>query len=142
MKWNLFGRKVQVTQPLFHDHFVDPKAMYVQLFDAIPCVSFIGEMEGGEAFAFIKHNYSGEIIAVYQHNYFDHAEQKLLFNNTLFVLRNKRLIDLNSNYCQVLFGPNQYGWSNNLIQSLAAFRKLPEGVRTPIMGFARTNIDN
>jgi hypothetical protein len=130
----LFGRKISQFDGLFNGHFIEAKAFYVVEFDAVCCVTFIGEIDIGKAFSQIDETLKGEIVSTYQHSYFDHSEQALFFNNTLFVLTNKRMIELGNNWCQVLHTQQQYGWASDVIRSLSAFRIVNTG---PVIGFAR-----
>ena len=105
MFWRLFRRKINDTIGLFNGHFMDAKAFYALEFDAVSCVTFICDIDTSKAFAYINDAMRGNIVRVYQHAYFDHAEGKMFFNNTLFVLRNRRMIELGANWCQLLHTP-------------------------------------
>ena len=139
MFWKFFNRKVTEVIGLFNGHFVEVKALYVVQFDAVASVCFIGELDVSKAFAFINANYKLDIVTVYQHSYFDHGEQGFLFNNTIFVLRDKRMIELGNNYCQVLHTPDQYNWANTLVKQLAQFRVVQAEAQ---IGFARQTAMN
>lgn len=134
MFWRLFRRKVNDTIGLFNGHFVEAKAFYAMQFDAVSCVSFVGDIDASKAFALINDSLKNEIASTYQHSYYDHNEQKMFFNNTLFVLTDQRMIELGSNWCQVLHTQQQHGWANELIKSLAAYRIVNN---EPVIGFAR-----
>ena len=141
MLWRLFARRMNDAAALFNGHYIDVKAFYVIRFDQMPCVSFIGEMDATRVFAYLNEVNKSEIVNVFQHSYFDHAEQKMLFNNTVFVLTDNRMIEVAGNYCQVLHSDRAYGWANALLEALRAFREeqMPEPVtevRT-VIGFAR-----
>ena len=134
MYWKWFKRKVVDTVALFNGHFIEVKAFYVQEFSAVPCVTFIGELDASGAYAYIKEQLKGSILTVYQHSYFEHSDQQLFFNNTILVLRDKRMIEIGSNYCQVLYSTTQYAWAGELVKALAAFRVVN---KEPAIGFAR-----
>lgn len=143
MFWNFFRARIQNMNGLFNGHFIEVKSFYALEFNAVPCISFIGELDVTKAFSFIKERYSYQIKSIYQHAYFDHEEKKMLFNNTIFVLHNKRMIELGSNYCQVLFTNMQYAWANELINDLVQFRKVAEPAKeTRVIGFARQTNEN
>ena len=139
MFWRMFKKKINDLNGLFNGHFIEVKALYALEFDAISCVSFIGELDTSKAFAFINENMRSEIVSIYQHSYFDHNEQKMFFNNTVFVLTNKRMIEIGSNYCQVLHTQQQYSWANGLVNSLSQFRMKSN---EPVIGFARQTANN
>ena len=87
----------------------------------------------------INENFKTGIVTVYQHSYFDHSERKMFFNNTIFVLANKIMIELGNNWCQVLHTPEQQEWANDLISQLSAFRNVNN---EPAIGFARQSVAN
>jgi hypothetical protein len=135
---NFFKRNNVLVPGLFTGHFVEPKAFYVAAFNRIPCISFVGELDTTKAFAFIEDRLQMQVKAIYQHNYFNHEEQKMFFNNTIFLLHDNRLIELAHDYCQVLHTNLQYDWANKLVKDLAQFRKAEAPVKeNRVIGFAR-----
>ena len=136
MFFNLFKAKLSGVNNLFSGHYLDPKIFYTVQFNAVPCMSFIGEMDAGKAFDFIQGTYRSQIKSIYQHNYFDHDKRGFYFNNTLFVLKNKRLIELGNDYCQVLHTKDQYTWGQTMIKELSVFHVA--GGQDKVIGFART----
>ena len=140
MFFNLFKRKIAAVNDLFLGHYVDPKVFYTVQFNEVPCMSFIGELETGKAFDFIQSTYRAEVRSIYQHNYFDHDKRGFYFNNTLFVLKNKRMIELGNNYCQVFYTKDQYNWGQTMIKELSVFHIVIDVNK--VIGFARnTNMN-
>jgi len=137
MFFNLFKTKVSQVNTLFLGHYVDPKVFYTVQFNKVPCISFIGELEAGKVFDFIQSTYRNQVTGIYQHNYFDHDKRDFFFNNTLFVLKNKRLIELGNNYCQVLHTKDQYNWGQTMIKELSVFHVT--GDVNKVIGFATSN---
>ena len=68
MFWKLFKRRIHDFMGLFYGHFVEVKALYALQFDAVSCVSYIGELDTSKAFAFINENLRAEIVTTYQHS--------------------------------------------------------------------------
>lgn len=124
---------------LFNGHFIDVKALYALEFENISNISFIGELDVTKAFALINETMSADIVNIYQHSYFDHTEKNVLFNNTIFVLKDKRMIELGNNYCQVLYTSRQHDWANALIRSLSKFRVANQ---ESAIGFSRQPVAN
>jgi hypothetical protein len=102
----------------------------------VPCISFIGELDTSKAFDFIQSTYRNQLKGIYQHNYFDHDKRDFFFNNTLFMLKNKRMIELGNNYCQVLHTRDQYGWGQTMIKELSVFHVTAD--TNKVIGFARS----
>ena len=130
----LFKRKFNDLIGLFNGHFIEAKTLYAVEYDAVCCISFIGEIDTSKAFAFVNEAMKGDVYQTYQHSYFDHSEQRMLFNNTIFMLNNKRMIELGNNWCQVLHTPQQYSWANELIKQISQYKIVN---KEPVIGFAR-----
>jgi hypothetical protein len=126
---------------LFNGHYIDVKTFYVLRFNAIPCVTFIGDMDITKVFAYMNENFKADRVSTYQHSYFDHNDQNVYFNNTVIVLKNKRMIELADNYCQVLHTANDYEWARQLVKDLAQFGMekniAPVFRHTHVIGFAK-----
>lgn len=137
MFFKLFKTKLSLVNTLFLSHYVDPKVFYTVQFNEVPCMSFIGELDAGKAFDFIQSTYRSQITGIYQHNYFDHDKRDFFFNNNLFVLKNKRLIELGNNYGQVFHTKDQYDWGQNMIKELYVFHET--GGVNKVIGFARSD---
>ena len=137
MVFNLFRKDLSKVNNLFLGYYVDPKVFYTVQFNTVPCISFIGELDTSKAFDFIQSTYRSQVTGIYQHNYFDHDKRQFFFNNTLFVLKNKRLIELGSNYCQVLHTKDQFDWGQTMIKELSVFHVT--GDANKVIGFARSN---
>lgn len=133
----IFRKEVRDLNAIFNGHYIEVKAFYAWQFNRLPCVNFIGELDISKAFTHISERYQYSIVNIYQHAWHDHKEDKMLFNNSIFILKDDRMIELANDYCQVLFTPNQYGWARQLVKELAAFRKVTEAKEVRVMGFAR-----
>lgn len=136
MLLKIFRKPVRDLNAIFSGHFIEAKAFYAWQFNRLPCVSFIAELDVSKAFGHINETYQHCIVIVYQHSWYDHKESKLLFNNTLFVLKDQRIVELANDYCQVLYTPGQCAWAMQVTKELAAFRKA-EVKETRVLGFAR-----
>ena len=138
-----FLRRINASAGLFNGHFVDVKAFYALKFNAIPCITFIGDIDITNAFAFIKNNCKADIISTYQHSYFNHNDGRVYFNNTIIVLTFERMIEIAGDYCQLLHTTNQYTWASQLVNNLAQFRIERNVVpttafrHTHVVGFAK-----
>lgn len=141
---NFFGtRKIKDINALFASHYVDPKAMYAMLFDKVPCVMFISETDGTKVYDHIQKKLRHQLVKLYQHNYHDYDKNELLFNNSVFVLTNDRIIEVTGSYVHVLHTPSQYNWAGGLIKELAEYRIKPAPTEDKrVIGFARSNAMN
>jgi hypothetical protein len=135
-----FLKRINANAGLFNGHYIDVRSFYVAKFNAIPCITFIGDMDVTKVFAFIKKTYNQDIMATYQHSYFNHDDGNFYFNNTIIVLSYNRMVELVDNHCQVLHAADQYAWARQFIVDISKFRT--EAVvaafkHTHVVGFAR-----
>ena len=131
----MWNKKNVYAEGLFGDHYVDVKTFYALQFRKVPCICVIGELDTAKAFQFINEEWKEHIMTVFQHSCFDHGEQNLFFNNTIFVLHGHRMIEVGPSWCQVLHRPDQFDWSTQVIKALAAFRSEPDVKEARVIGF-------
>lgn len=134
MLLRLFRPRISKVATLFNGHFVDPKVLYAYMHNAVCCIRYVGELDTSKVFAYITETLQSEITETIQHSYLDQGDQKTYFNNTIFIMKNKRMIELGSNYCQLFYTSAQHSWANSMTESLAVFR---EKSKEPVIGFAR-----
>jgi hypothetical protein len=139
MLQRLFGRKYRDTASLYNGPYMEVRALYTMEFDRVPCMTYIGSVSAADVFRHIKTSMRDAIRTTYQHNYYEHSESELLFNFTVIVLEEDRMIEIGPGYCQLLHGPEHYGWARSLAAALAEFRIVEE---QPAIGFARSHAMN
>ena len=134
---NFFNLRRYESNIIFNGHYIDVKSMYVSIFDKIPGISFMGELDMTMAMSYIQECYANDIRNIYQHCYYDYDAATMLFNNTIFVLSRARMIELADGYIQILYTPRQYAWARELVNGLVPFRMVVKTEATRIVGFAR-----
>ena len=138
--FSLFRQRIGFANALFQGHYVDVRVFYTLQFNVIPAISFIGELDGSNAFKYLHDRFQHKVSGIYQHTYFDHDKKNIFFNNTLFVFKDKRVIELAANYCHVLHTGKQYNWAHDLVRELSKFRAEASSANdTKVIGFARND---
>jgi len=132
-------KTIKYTNGLFVNNFIDPKVLFVTRFKSLANIGMIRFTDSTKAYAVIMEKFSNEITEVYQYNSFDYYENKTLFYVTIFVLKNKRIVEIGFDYTEILYTNNHYSWANALLSDLANCR-MEE--RTKVMGFARSEVMN
>ena len=126
--------RIRYVNGLFVNNYIDSKVFFVSRFKTLANISFIRDIDATKAYALIMETFAGELLDVYQYSSFDYAENKALFNMTIFVLKDRRMIELGDGYAEVLFTDSHYTWANEVLTGLANCR-IAE--RTRVMGFVR-----
>jgi hypothetical protein len=126
--------RIRYVNGLFVNNYIDSKVFFVSRFKTLANISFIRDIDVTKAYALIMESFGADVTEVYQYSSFDYAENKVLFMMTIFVLRDKRIIELGYDYAEVLFTNDHYSWANDLLASLSDCRMAE---RTKVMGFIR-----
>ena len=139
LKFKSAKMKTTYTNGLFVNNFIDSNVLFVTRFKALANIGIIRFTDPSKAYAMIVERFSNEITEVYQHSAFDYHEGKALFNVTILVLKNKRIIEIGCDYTVILYSGNHCIWAHALLADLANCR-IEE--RAKVMGFARTEVMN
>jgi hypothetical protein len=117
----IFSR-LHLKMNIFDHQYVEGKLFYVNRFREVPCISWLDGIDCGKAFDFIRETYRDEITDLFQCNDFNFEKNQLEFRKTIFVLKNKRVIELSYSYIQLLYGNTQFAFANQLANELAQFK--------------------
>jgi hypothetical protein len=110
---------------VFEHHYLESKAFYVHRFKTIPSTTYVDDIDITRAFNHIQELYSELIVDIYQACFFNRSEKKQQFQKTLFVFKNKVIVEVASAYAKILYTPPMFGFAESLITALSEF-KLPE----------------
>src|SRR4051812_8523473 len=68
---------------IFDSNYIEVKAFYLQEFGALPCVSYINNLDVNKTFEYISAGNAGRVVCVYQSNYYSWHNKKQEFSRTL-----------------------------------------------------------
>ncbi|HMP91481.1 MAG TPA: hypothetical protein PKD90_01315 [Phnomibacter sp.] len=136
---SFFNLRKYNTANLFVHHYLDVRQWYVQSFGILPNVLYVGNIDMNASYEYIAQACRHKVAEILQHNWFNHNTQEVLFNCTLFRLTGKRMIELSSNQCHILYPAQHYHWASQLAKAMAAFNMEPvaDSTYTRVVGFAR-----
>ncbi|RYD90702.1 MAG: hypothetical protein EOP50_15545 [Sphingobacteriales bacterium] len=134
MRFKLWRRWINHPAGLFNGPFFDVRTLFVLLFDRMPSVSGVGEIDGGRAYAHLREVAGTRIVHTWQHSYFDRDEGGIRFNVTIVQLASGLLVEIGPTYAEVLHD-GRFDEANALVTELAGFRDRP---KETTIGFART----
>lgn len=110
---------------IFEDTYLDGKSFYLYWFRQIPCTTYISYIDLGKAFDHIKDKYKDKIVDIYQANSYNREAGQQEFDTTMFVLKDKMLVELTNHYVSVFYPMKMHAGVDKLIQAMDQF-KLPE----------------
>ena len=119
------GLRSKNNDQLFDQYFIEARVFYMKLFNVIPCVAYIGNVDTKKIFELIQEKKYGKVKEVYQRIYHDWEGDKILFSKTIFVIENKLMIKLADDWLEIYFTTKDYTIANNMLKEFKML-KAPE----------------
>lgn len=113
---NIFQQRVINANNLLDDTYISAKALYLHMYNALPSISLIQNIQGEKLFNALKLQFADWIAQVHSSNTYAKAGRKLEFGRTLMVLNNKCILEIGDWYCEVLHD----GFDEALVKSIVA----------------------
>ena len=127
---------------LFWNNYVDTRVFFVKRFKTIPTISVITEVDSTAAYALIKGRLGEQILDAYQLCRYDYESGKAQFLVTVLVLSGDRMIEIGTEYVELLHRLTEGEWANELLAALAECRTMPaveaEDKAPTVIGFGRS----
>lgn len=112
----------------FEHEYLESKGFYAYLFNKVPVVSFINDVDPGLAYGHINDNMQQDIANIYQYLQYSRENERQEFSKTFFVMKNEMLIKLGNGYAEILYLPTSYDTAQEIVNALSTMR-LPEKKR-------------
>ncbi|MEO8712228.1 MAG: hypothetical protein ABI405_08910, partial [Parafilimonas sp.] len=100
--------KTKNTNELFDQYFIEAKVFYMKIFNAVPCVAYIGNVDIKKIFEMINNGSYGKVEDIYQRIYHDWDDDKIYFSKTLFILEDKMMVKLCDDWLEIYFSTKNY----------------------------------
>jgi hypothetical protein len=113
------------TAGIFEHHYLEAKSFYMYRFKTIPCTTYVDDIDINKAFDYLDKTAKDVTEDIYQACYYDWAQNKQVFNKTLFVMNNKVMVELTSDYAKILYPNFRYDEANRLVDIFSSY-KLPQ----------------
>ena len=113
--------KSNSSSEIFDQWFIEAKAFYMRIYNAVPCVAYIGNVDTKKIFELINADKYGKVHEVYQRIYHYWDGDKILFDKTIFILQNKVMVKLCEEWLEIYFGTNQYDIASKMLNE---FKKI------------------
>jgi len=113
---------------LFSHDYVESRAFYLHLYGKVPVISFVYGVDCIAAYQYVNDRFKYSIVNIYQNLRYSHENKRQEFTRTYFELENKMLIELGTDYAEILYSTDMYDQATEIVNSLAAM-KMPEKKR-------------
>lgn len=108
---------------IFDNTYLDGKNFYVYLFENIPSRTHINDVDMDKALEYIQNRYKYQIIDIYQSCYFDWKKGNQVIGRTLFVLKDKIVIEVTSSYTEFFYKNGGYQFADELLNDLKEYKQ-------------------
>jgi hypothetical protein len=107
---------------LGNDSIVDSNKLFVKEFALMPCCSFVNNIDAAKAFELISTGEHGKVRSVYQNLYYDWNDENQYFTKSVFLLENKLVVEIGSNYAEIYFASGDFEKAAAVVHGFVAFR--------------------
>lgn len=120
---NLYSQKVISANDVFDDYFLNTKILYLYCFNVLPGVCFVKHIDGEKTFEAFKEQFSELIAHIHQYRWYQSKRKKYQFDKTVIVLKNKCIVELDTNYCEILHDGTQAEFVQAVTNMAAPFKQ-------------------
>jgi hypothetical protein len=90
----------------FDNQYIESKAFFTYQFRKVPTVVYIDEVDVAKAFKYINSELKSLQVNIYQSCDYSHERNRQEFVKTIFVLNNNVIIELGTDYAEILHLPS------------------------------------
>lgn len=99
---NLFSNKTFARTGIFDTRFIEVKSLYLSLFNTLPNVNYIGQIDGARSYKFFTEKYASRILSTNTYRWYEQKKKKYRFDRTVVILDNNFILEFNETYVDVL----------------------------------------
>lgn len=114
---------VLIGDKIFENNFLEGKAFFLQCFNQMPCITWVGNISTTAVYRFLSEKYKENIEEVYQNSEYDRKKKKVCFSRTVIKLKSKCLIELANSYCQIFHTIDDYDFANTLVKEISIHKE-------------------
>ena len=117
------NQKIINANNVFDDRFLETKTLYLYLFNALPCLNFVNNIDGEKAFAVFREKYQSLIGHVHQYRWYKRKTKKYQFDKTVIIMNNNCLVEFDDDYCEILHDGKQDVFVQELTDLVNQFKE-------------------
>ncbi len=99
---------------IFDKTYINTNAFYLREYNRVPCVTFISNVDVKAICESIISGRAGSVLATYQKADYNWQRQRREFSRKLFILNGKMLIEVGTDWVEILFDNTNYSFANTL----------------------------
>ncbi len=99
---------------IFDKTYINTNEFYLREYNRVPCVTFTSNVDVKAICEKIISGRAGSVLATYQKSDYNWQKQRREFSRKVFILNNKMLIEVGSDWVEILFDNTNYTFANGL----------------------------
>ncbi len=120
---NLFQQKVIHANNLFDDTYISSKLLFLHLFNALPGMTTVREIQGEKAFQTVKSAFGEWIEQIMRSETYSRGGKEKSFDRTLIVMKNNCILEFDDWYCEILHDGRDEAFVSSIVAMIAKFKE-------------------
>lgn len=116
-------QKILNLNSIFQQHFLEPKNFFMYCYQQTPCIIWVDMLNAQKALQYLKDEYGDAITGIYQYSKFERKKRKTEFSRTVLTFRDNCIVELCSDWADILYTHEDYEMANALVKELSRFRR-------------------
>lgn len=113
---DLFQQKVVHANNLFDDTYIASRLLFLHLFNSLPSIMSVRNIQGEKAFETVKAAFGDWIVQVLKSEAYNCSQNQRRFNRILMIMKNNCVLEFEDWYCVILHD----GCDEAFVQSIVA----------------------
>lgn len=119
---NIHRQGTMDANAVFAQLYLNSKSLYLYRFNNLPNLHFVGNIDGEKAYKAFKETFADLIESEYQYRWFKKEKKRYQFDETVFVLRNHCIVEMNG-YCEILHDGRQSNFIDQCTSLMHRFKE-------------------
>ena len=120
---NLYTQKVANATDVFDDTYLNAKGLYLHVFNQLPNLAYVGQIDGEKAFEVFKEKFKDKIRAIYRNEWYEQKKKQYRFNAILVVLRNRCVVEFATSWCDIWYDDQHPEFLTEITGILTPFKE-------------------
>jgi len=108
---------------IFQQHFLEPKNFFMYCYQQPPCITWVDMLNTEKALKYLKDEYGDVITRIYQYSKYERKKRRTEFSRTVITFRDNCIVELCSDWADILYTHEDYEMANALVKELSRFRR-------------------
>ena len=120
---NLYQQRILHANNLFDDSYISSRLLFLHLFNALPGMTTVRDIQGEKAFRAVKAGFADWIDKVLKSEAISNGGKERSFERTLVVMKNKCIIEFGGWYCEILHDGCDGSFLESMVALVAKFKE-------------------